>query len=256
MILPVKVVVPAPITARLVVVAPVKTPFVAKRFVLVAFVVVEVVAVNELIAATPESVGLVLKTRKPVPVSSVRSPASSEEVSIEVDESLPLNRIQSEAERRPSAVFALAVGILSVCTPPADAKPQPPAAEVVAKVCEDWLWPFSEVIAPERRPRDEVATHVAVLPFVWRIMPFVPSDPAESRSELILSTPVVVALVAKTLSNVEVPVNVGDTERTTEPHVPVSPEMIPANSEQVSMSDAARKPKVEVEIHCVVEPFD
>ncbi len=111
---PLKVVVPTPITARLVVVAPVKVAFVAKRLVDVAFVVVLVVAVNELIAATPESVGLVLNTRKPVPVSSVRSPASSEEVSIEVDESLPLKRVQSEAERRPSAVFALAVGMFKV----------------------------------------------------------------------------------------------------------------------------------------------
>ncbi len=237
-------------------VAPVNTPFVAKRFVLVAFVVVLVVAVNELIAATPERVGLVLNTRKPVPVSSPIKVASSEEVSIEVDESLPLKRVQSEAERRPSAVFALAVGMFRVWTPPVDAKPHPPAAEVVAKVCVDCVWPFNEVIAPERRPSDEVATHVAVLPFVWRIIPFVPRDEAESRSELILRTPVVVAFVAKIFSCVVVPVNVGDAESTIEPQVPVSPAIIPANSEQVSMSAEARKPRDEVEIHCVVEPFD
>ncbi len=137
-----------------------------------------------------------------------------------------------------------------------EAKPQPPAADVVANVCEDWLWPFSEVIAPERRPSEEVATQVAVLPFVWRIIPFEPREEAESRSELILSTPVVVAFVAKIFSCVVVPVNVGETDRTTPPQVPVSPAMIPANSEQVSISAEARKPRVEVDIHCVVEPFD
>jgi hypothetical protein len=158
-----------------------KTPevvaFVAIRFVTVVVAVSVGPAEN---TATP-----------PVPVSSPKSAANSEDVSIEVDESLPLKSVQSEAERRPRAVFALAVGMFNVCTPPADAKPHPPAFEVVANVCEDWVWPLRDVIALERRPSEDVATHVAVLPLVCRIMPLEPRDEELSRRPLILSTVVV-----------------------------------------------------------------
>jgi hypothetical protein len=64
-----------------------------------------------------ESVALVPKTNAPLPVSSVTSEASSEEVSIEVDDTLLLKRDQSEVERRPR--FAEdAVGILNVMVLP------------------------------------------------------------------------------------------------------------------------------------------
>ncbi len=140
--------------------------------------------------------------------------------------------------------------------PPAEEKPQPPAFEVVANVWVDWLWPFREVIAPERRPREDVATQVAVLPFVWRIIPFEPREEAESRSELIFKTPEVVAFVARRLVTVVVPVRVGLPENTTEPAVPVSSVRMLASSDEVSMSPEARNPSDDVANQRAPEPVE
>ncbi len=61
--------------------------------------VLEEIVVEE--SVVEESVALVPKTNAPLPVSSVTSEASSEEVSIEVDDTLLLKRDQSEEVRNP-----------------------------------------------------------------------------------------------------------------------------------------------------------
>lgn len=116
-----RVEVPAPVTARMDVVAfevveLVMTEFVtvsfvatkvlAKRFVEVALVVVPEVTVRaamveDAFEMKPCKVGRMEKTREPVPVSSVTRLASSDEVSIEVEETLVLKRDQSDAVKQP-----------------------------------------------------------------------------------------------------------------------------------------------------------
>jgi hypothetical protein len=58
-----------------------------------------------------ESVAFVPNTSAPLPVSSVTSEASSAEVSIEVEDTLLLKRVQSDVERSPRFADE-AVGIL------------------------------------------------------------------------------------------------------------------------------------------------
>ena len=41
----------------------------------------------------------------------------------------------------------------------------------------------AEFVKARESPSEDVATHVAPLPFVWRIMPFVPALPVRSKSE-------------------------------------------------------------------------
>ena len=83
---------------------------VAKSVVLVAFVLDALTAVKfwkvddavakiEAKLAVPVNVGLAEKTTLPVPVSSVRSAASSAEVSIEVLDTLLLKMVKSTDER-------------------------------------------------------------------------------------------------------------------------------------------------------------
>ena len=73
-------------------------------------------AVSELkVIWVPVRVGLVPKTAAPEPVSSVKSPASSAEVSSEVEAMRPLNDVQLAAVRQPW-VEPLAVAQLSVFT--------------------------------------------------------------------------------------------------------------------------------------------
>jgi len=103
--------------------------------------------VEDALEINPARVGLVAKTSAPEPVSSVMREASSEEVSREVEEILLLKILQSDEERRPRGLVALAFGMLSVWVPPAEVKPQPPLEEVVAKVCEAVVRPFKELIA-------------------------------------------------------------------------------------------------------------
>ena len=74
------------------------------KFVVVALVVVAVSAVrlkivDDAFEINPWSVGLMEKTAMPVPVSSPSTPASSEEVSMLVVESLLLKSVQSVEER-------------------------------------------------------------------------------------------------------------------------------------------------------------
>jgi hypothetical protein len=116
-----RVEVPAPVTAKVVEVAFVVVPEVttafeivafvatkvfAKRFVDVAFVVVPEVTVRaamveDAFEMKPWRVGRMEKTREPVPVSSVTKAASSDEVSIEVVETLLLKRVQSVEVKQP-----------------------------------------------------------------------------------------------------------------------------------------------------------
>lgn len=102
---------------------------------------------------------------------------------------------QSEAERRPRAVPALAVGMLSVWVFALEEKPKPPTAEVVAKVWVLPVWPPSEVMPPAEKPRVEVATQVATEPFDWRSIPLVPREFALSRTAFTRRVPVAVKFV-------------------------------------------------------------
>ena len=78
------------------------------RAVEVALVVVELpvttrlpLMVEEAEERNPASVGLMEKTRAPVPVSSPSNPARSADVCSEVEDSLALNVVQSVVERSP-----------------------------------------------------------------------------------------------------------------------------------------------------------
>ena len=83
----------------------------------VAFVVTIEVPVIAAKAAVPVKVGDALKTKLPVPVSSVNSAASSADVSMDVLDTLLLNTVQSEDESFPFAVRE-ANGRLNVCVSP------------------------------------------------------------------------------------------------------------------------------------------
>jgi len=102
--------------------------FVVKMFVDVAFVVVPFVTVraemvDDAFEMKPWSVGRIENTTLPaVPVSSVRREASSDEVSIDVLDTLLLNTVQSPAVKHPNTP---AVAVLHVRAPPTFERPEP-----------------------------------------------------------------------------------------------------------------------------------
>lgn len=82
---------------------------------------------------------------------------------------LLLKVVQLEAERRPPKRFvAEAVGILRVCTEPADVIPQPPSELVVAKVCEPPVRPFNEVMPLPAEPQSVPVPDTTPLASTWR----------------------------------------------------------------------------------------
>ena len=172
-------------------------PFVALKFVANDVDAFRVASVDDALMsvakfAVPEKVGDAEKTRFPVPVSSVRSAASSADVSIEDEDTFSANCLKLSAERIPESVVDETSGMLSVWMLEAELKPKPALFDVVAKVCDAPVWPLSDVRVP--RPSDEVDVHRAVAPFESKSCPFVPSDEALSESDEILRF-VVVALV-------------------------------------------------------------
>jgi hypothetical protein len=193
----------------------VKVAMLAKRFVEVAAVVVPAVAVKVLRYAwpalvsavvdaypsvevpvrvrpapwmVPVKVGDALKTTLPVPVSSVRSAASSLEVSIEVEDTLLLKIVQSAAVRQPKVE---------------------PFAVAQVRALAEFVRPEPKRLLNVLPPR---VKFVAVMPVV---------DAYDEDAKLKNALPETVSAVADAFASVVTPVKVGDALKTTFP-VPVS----------------------------------
>ncbi len=115
--------------------------FVAKRLVEVALVVVPFVTVkaeivDEAFEMKPARVGSVANTRDPEPVSSVTRVASSDDVSIDVLDTLLLKTVQSAEARQPKTA---PVAVSHVNTPALFDRPEPVRSENLSELSQSEL---------------------------------------------------------------------------------------------------------------------